>query len=286
VRLPDDELRAALRAEAAGHQPDREAILDRITMAATSAPVTRRRAPGQGPRVRMTAAAAAVAALLAGGGVANWALAGSNDAAPPLKTPVVAPSSPASTSSSAASGPAQPTSPAAPRSQSPSPASPSLASPSPASPSPASPKSPSANPSATAPGKGQPGNTRVEQGPLWSDGSVINGSSVVTVKTTEVLTALDVVIRVARTEGLVSRGGTKQTPGGSVTTSVTEEPNTLLYRFVLSTADTLEPGTYTFTAKYTYPAENRDAGGDTYEAVAATASAPDLNVYGNFYPAS
>jgi hypothetical protein len=280
MSISDDEMRSALRAEAARHQPDREAMLDRITMAATSEPVTRRRAPGRGPRVRVMAAAAAVVALFAGGGVANWALAG-NDAAPAP----VPPASPAPASSSPALPPPAVSSPARPSTA------PSSSAGGSASPSANSPKSPSAQPSKSvdaspspAPAKGQPGNTRVEQGPLWSDGSVVDGSSVVTLKVTEEVTSLEVVIRVARTEGLTSRGGTKRTPGGSVTTSVTEQADAFQYRFVLSTADRLPPGEYTFTARYSYPAETRDAGGDTYEVVASTGSSPPLNVYGNFYP--
>ncbi|BBH64032.1 hypothetical protein ACTI_07170 [Actinoplanes sp. OR16] len=104
-----------------------------------------------------------------------------------------------------------------------------------------------------------------------------------TLKTTEELRALDVVIRVARTDGFVPRGATKRTPGGSVTTSVTEEGDAYLYRFTLSSADTLAPGEYTFTAKYTYPGEGRNAGADTYTITASTASRPALDVSGDFY---
>ncbi|WP_433826586.1 hypothetical protein ACQP2E_31445 [Actinoplanes sp. CA-015351] len=270
MRLSDDELRAALRAEAAGHEPNREAMLDRIAMSATAQPVTRRRAAGhaprRGPKVRMAAAATAVVALFAGGGFANWALAGSNDAAPPpAPAPTTAPTSVPSPAPSATPSKVPSAKPA---------------------PSKTPPKAPSKTPAKTTPSatltKGQPGFTQVEQGPLWSDGSVVaEGSSVITLKTTEELTSLDVVIRVARTEGLVSRGATKQTPGGSVTASVTEEADALLYRFTLASADTLAPGTYTFTAKYTAAARN--AGGDTYEALASTTSSPSLDVYGNFY---
>ncbi|MBB2942534.1 cytoskeletal protein RodZ [Actinoplanes lutulentus] len=276
MRLSDDELRAALRAEAAGHEPDREAMLDRIAMSATAQPVTRRRAAGhaprRGPKVRMAAAATAVVALFAGGGFANWALAGSNDAAPPAPAPVPALTSAPQKEPSATSSKEPSEKPSKTPSRTPSSAAPSTA--------------PSKTPATATPSptltKGQPGFTRTEQGPLWSDGSVVaEGSSVITLKSTEELTSLDVVIRVARTEGLVSRGATKQTPGGSVTASVTEEADALLYRFTLASADTLDPGTYTFTAKYTAAARN--AGGDTYEVTASTASAPSLDVYGNFY---
>ncbi|MEU4423035.1 hypothetical protein AB0F81_20620 [Actinoplanes sp. NPDC024001] len=273
MRLSDDELRSALRAEAAAHRPDREAMLDRITQTAMN---PARPAQRRGSRTRMAAAAAAVVAVLAGGGVANWALAG--DADPDQAVPTPAPTTTAPAPSPVASAPspsALPSSPAA--SLAASQSAPQSAPQSPSAP----PSKPATSRPASKPATATP--PSVAQGPLWSDGSVApdGGASVITLKTTEQLTALEVVIRVARTEGLASRGGTKQTPGASVTTSVTEEPDALLYRFVLSSADTLAPGTYTFTAKYTHPAGSRDAGADTYQATATAASGP-IKVNGTF----
>ncbi|MBG0560388.1 hypothetical protein [Actinoplanes aureus] len=255
MRLSDDELRSALRAEAAAHRPDREAMLDRITTAAMSPDEGTAR---RGPRIRMAAAAAAVVAVFAGGGVANWALAGGSDRDDPAPTPAPSPTTATASPSPAASA-------SAPQRETPT-----------AEPTTRRPTSKPAEPTAT-----QPGNTRTE---LWSDGSVDpdGGASVVTLKAAEELTALEVVIRVARTDGLVARGGTKQTPGASVSATVTEEPDALVYRFVLSSADTLAPGTYTFTAKYTHPSETRNAGADTYQATATTASTP-LKVHGDFH---
>ncbi|BEL12126.1 hypothetical protein Q0Z83_103170 [Actinoplanes sichuanensis] len=282
MRPSDDRLRAALRAEADRHRPDRDAMLDRITLAAMQdTGHGRRRAvlPGgrRGPRVRVAAVVAAVVTVFGGGGVGTWALAGADDRDEAIPVPSVAPA----------------TTTASPVSTDPVSIAPSLpATGSPAE-SPAGRPTPSRTTSAATPSpsltKGQPGFTRVSQGPLWSDGSVdpdsgdTQGASVVTLKTTEELTALEVVIRVARTDGLVSRGGTKQVPGGSVSTTVTEEAGALLYRFTLSSADRLAPGTYTFTAKYTHPSGGRNAGGDTYEAI-ATAGGSALDVYGNFFP--
>ncbi|GIE26969.1 hypothetical protein Ait01nite_000140 [Actinoplanes italicus] len=265
MKFSDDQLRSALRSEAATHRPDRDAMLDRITTAAMQDTGHRRR----GPRVRVAAAVAAVVVVFGGGGVGTWALAGGDDreeAAPaPTAAPVTTAPSPVNTDPVSLT-----------------PTTPATTKPTPARTTPSS-RPTTAKPSPT-PTRGRPGNTRVEQGPLWSDGSVdpdsgdTQGASIVTLKTTAELTSLEVVIRVARTDGLASRGGTKQTPGASVTTRVDEEPGAYLYRFTLSSADTLAPGTYTFTAKYTYPSGGRDAGGDTYEATAGP-----LNVYGNFY---
>ncbi|GAA4972356.1 hypothetical protein [Actinoplanes utahensis] len=282
MRLSEEQLRAALRAEAEAHTPDREAMLDRISMAAMrESGSTRRHGPAgrRGPRVRMAAVAAAVVAILGGGGVGTWALAGADDRDEAEPAPTVAPAT---------------TVPGPPATAPVSAAPPSLATtrPSPARTTASSSRPPTTAPTTTAPSSApvteRPRNTRESQGPLWSDGSIdpdsgdTQGASVITLKTAEELTALEVVIRVARTDGLVSRGGTKQTPGASVTTSVTEEPGALLYRFTLASADTLAPGTYTFTAKYTHPSGGRDAAGDTYRAVAATGSA-SLDVYGDFF---
>ena len=287
MRLSDDQLRAALRAEAQAHIPDREAMLSRITAGAmresgslrSHATVARR-----GPRVRMAAVIAAVVAIFGGGGVGTWALAGADDRDEAAPAPTAAPTTTVPTTTVPRPAVTDPVSvtPSGPAATRPSPSRTTPAGSPPATSAPAT-----ATPAPTAT-KGQPGLTRAAEGPLWSDGSIdpdsgdTRGASVITLKTTERLTSLDVVIRIARTDGLVSRGGTKQTPGASVTTTVVEEPGTLLYRFTLASADTLEPGTYTFTAKYTYPSGGRDAGRDTYEAVATTGSA-SWDVYGDFY---
>ncbi|MEV4274864.1 hypothetical protein [Actinoplanes xinjiangensis] len=276
MKFSDDRLRAALRAEAATHRPDRDAMLDRITTSAMRDTGHGRRRLGL--RGRTGAVVAAAVAIFGGGGVGTWALTGADDRDPvnpalPVVTATATPR-PDGTSPTGGTPPAATTKPVPSR---------NTASARPGTSAPATPSS--------APTSRRPAGTGVSQGPLWSDGSIdpdsgdTSGASVVTLKTTETLTALDVVIRVARTDGLTSRGGTKQTPGASVTATVTEEPGAYLYRFTLSSADTLGPGTYTFTARYTYPSGGRDAGGDTYRAVATTA-AGGLAVQGDFAPTS
>ncbi|SDT72847.1 hypothetical protein [Actinoplanes derwentensis] len=253
MTIVEGELRAALRAEAAKHRPDREAMLDRITRTSMR---TRHAAPSPSPRLRMTGAAVAVAAVLGGGGFAQWALAGDGEPNP-VPTPVVTveptPSGPASPSTTGPSG------------------TPSAA------PSKSTRTRQSGQPSPSAAASSAPPADPAAQGALWSDGSVVPGgdsqaSSVVTVKTTERLTALEVTIRLARTDGLVSRGGSQQVPGASVTSTVTEEPDAIVYRFVLSSGDNLEPGTYTFYARYIHLDGGRDAGGDSYRATTTTAT--------------
>ncbi|BCJ42115.1 hypothetical protein GCM10010168_65070 [Actinoplanes ianthinogenes] len=289
--LSDDQLRSLLHAEAAAHRPDREAMLARITSTAINDPAPARQ---RGSRLRLAVVGALVALFGGGGFAAQWALAGQTDndqAIPSVSTPATpsaTPSTSGMSTSPPANGPSTKPATAAPiRSTTPTGA-------------PATPTATGTGPGAAtgtpvdpdpALTKGQPGYTRVEQGPLWSDGSIdpasgdTQGAGVITLKSTEKLTALTVTVRVAKTPGLTSRGGTKSVPGASVSTDVTERSEALLYTFTLASADEIAPGTYTFTAKYSYPAGGRNAGGDTYEAVATTAGGQSLDVYGNFYPA-
>ena len=276
MTLMDDELRAVLRAEAATHRPGREAMLDRITRTAMRAHLAER---SPAPRLRAGGAAVAVAAVLGAGGFAQWALAGDGSPRPePASVPAVSvpavpsPSTPAPVPSAAPPSSASPsagsTRPATPRRTSRSAAPPAAPASS------AVPASPSGGPTA--------------RGPLWSDGSIdpesgdTQGSSVVTVRTAERLTALEVTIGVTRTPGIVSRGGSQQVPGASVTSTVTEEADALTYRFVLSSGDVVEPGTYVFYARYRYAEGGRDASADSYGAVATTAGGAGVTVSGDF----
>jgi hypothetical protein len=256
MTLIESELRAALRAEAAAHRPDREAMLDRITRAAMRNRTAKNR---PGPRLKITGAAVAVAAVLGGGGFAQWAVAGDDGPRPEPAPTVVVSVTPAPSVAPSLSPTAKPST-RAPKSRTPS-------------------RSSSPSPSTAGPS--------TAQGALWSDGSVApdgdsQASSVVTVTTSERLTALDVTIRLNRTDGLVARGGSQQVPGASVTSTVTEEPSAFVYRFVLSSGDTLEPGTYTFYARYTYPEGGRDAGGDVYAAAATTEGGAAPRISGDF----
>ncbi|KUL21832.1 hypothetical protein [Actinoplanes awajinensis] len=293
MRLSDEQLRAALQAEAAAHQPDRDAMLARITSTAMNEPATAHRHTRRrnGPRLRLAIVGALVALTGGGGFAAQWALAGADGDDTDRAIPVV--SVPATTAPSASSAPPTGAHPVKPSATGGATGKPGGTGKPGTTTEPGTPASTGATtvPPTTGPTKGQPGNTRVEQGPLWSDGSIdpdsgdTQGAGVITLKTGERLTALTVTVRVARTTGLTSRGGAKSVPGASVTSNVTEQANALLYTFTLAPADEIAPGTYTFTAKYGYPAGGRNAGGDTYEAVATTAGGKSLDVYGNFYPA-
>jgi hypothetical protein len=266
----DDDLRALLRDAAAAHHPDRTVMLNRIAQNR----VTGRRPRGQA--VRLAGSALAVATVLGVGGVARWALADGDrpDVTAPGTTAAPSPSATASATASATrtatvttahTTPARSNTPATPKSGT----------------APATPR--------TGDGKlGSPGHTRVEQGPLWSDGSIdpdstdTLGLSDITLKVRAPITALDVTVRVALTPGLADQGAIHDVRDARIDSTVVHAPDALIYHFVLAEGATLTTGTYVFTAKYAHRKGGRDAGGDTYRARATTTAGGDLDVYGNF----
>ncbi|WP_173080721.1 hypothetical protein [Phytohabitans rumicis] len=208
--------------------------------------------------------------MLGLGGIASWALAAHTG---PDTTPAAPPPAtlPGTTGSAAPGSAAPPTSrPPASRPHSPTQApSPSSASPSPSR------------------VRGHPGDTQVEKGSLWSDGSIeVAGTDVsestVTLKAEADLTALDLTIRVVMTPGLGDQGATHDVTGGAITATVERRSGALLYHFVLREGTTLPAGTYRFTARYGHDGAGRDATDDTYEAFATDADRRRPHVYGNF----
>jgi hypothetical protein len=131
--------------------------------------------------------------------------------------------------------------------------------------------------------RGHPGDTQVEKGSLWSDGSVVaTGQSRVTLKAGADLTELELTIRVTTTAGLTPDGFLSSVD--TVAATVEKQPDALLYHFVLRSGSTLAAGTYEFTAKYGGGARN--ATEDTYEAYAFSVERKRIHVYGNFAPTS
>jgi hypothetical protein len=154
---------------------------------------------------------------------------------------------------------------------------------------PASPTStPAASPTATFT-PGAPGHTRVQQGFLWSDGSIDPGSSTswsqsdITLKNAKAMTALSVVLRLPDTPGLSSTGAWSTVPSGDIAITVTHRSGVLAYTFTLRAGATLAPGTYEFAGQYSHASGGRNADGDTYLAT-ASAGQESVEVYGNFFP--
>ncbi|MFF5081833.1 hypothetical protein ACFY36_32685 [Actinoplanes sp. NPDC000266] len=258
--MNEDFLRSELRHTLSEHTPDRAAMLNRIAANRTAK-------SSRGRRLRLAGAAAAVTTVLGLGGVAQWALAGEHEPAPPVAPPPV--TVPTTT---------------APATTSPTPsAAPSTTRPSRSSPSPATPTTP---PPATTEVRGHPGDTQVEKGTLWSDGSVVaDGRSQVTLKAGTALTTLDLILRLEPTTGLTT--GRVDSPDPRINATLTRDGDALLYRFTLAKGQTLPPGTYVFTARYNGDIKNRDAAQDTYEAFADTTVDDEnkrLHIYGNYFP--
>ena len=251
-----------LRRVLAEREPDRTAMLNRIAANRRSSRT------GWAQMLRLAGSALAVATVLGLGGVASWALAAINSpdaspaAPPPESVPVTVGSPSPSVSASPTSRPAtsRPYSPV--------------------------PSSPSSSPSASRPAvRGHPGDTQVEKGSLWSDGSIdpagtgASARSTVTIKASVALTELDLTIRVALTPGLADQGAGHD---DTITATVERRFDALLYHFVLREGATLPAGTYVFTARYGHDGESRDADDDTYEAFGFDADHRRPHIYGNF----
>lgn len=130
---------------------------------------------------------------------------------------------------------------------------------------------------------------RVEDGPLWSDGSVDDGSNAfwaqsnVTVKSAKPLTSLTVELRIARTEGVKPTGAWRSLPPDDFTSSTRTEDGFLVYRWELKKGRTAPAGTHVFAGQYDHAQGGRDAGPDRYTAT-AQAGAQQVDVRGDFAP--
>ncbi|WP_217144717.1 hypothetical protein [Streptomyces sp. AC627_RSS907] len=274
----DEELRARLHEAAGAHEPDRARILARVErgMAGQARPGLHRatRPPLLG-WARVAGATAAVAGVLAIGGYAVASAV--KDDAPPQRSVATSPTptpSPEGTSSRAPAPPADPSPSTAPGSTAPD--------------APASSSPPSSTATATA--TARPPASAVEDGPLWSDGSVDPHSndfwaqSNVTLKTGEPLTALTVELKVAQTGSVASTGAWRSLPEGDFTFTVDERDGFLVYRWTLKRGRTVPAGEWMFAGQYNHERGGRDAGGDRYTATATAPSSERLSVKGDFAP--
>ncbi|MFE0870938.1 hypothetical protein [Streptomyces rochei] len=276
----DEELRARLREAAGAHRPDRARILARVErgMAGGAAPAHHRatRPPLLG-WARVAGATAAVAGVLAVGGYTVASAV--KDDAPPQRSVATSPT-PAATPSPQDTADRMPAPPApettgstAPGSKSPD--------------APASSRPPAA--ASTATGSARPPASAVQDGPLWSDGSVDPHSndfwaqSNVTLKTGEPLTALTVELRVAQTGGVTSTGAWRSLPEDDFAFTVGERDGFLVYRWTLKEGRTVPAGEWMFAGQYDHDRGGRDAHGDRYSAT-ATATSGQLSVRGDFAP--
>ncbi|MGC0378093.1 hypothetical protein [Streptomyces sp. SAI-229] len=254
-----EELRARLHEAAGAHEPDRERMLARVErgMAGPARPEHRAaRRPVFG-WFRVAGATAAVAGVLAVGGYAVASSVG--DEKPPQRQVAASPTP--TRSPEATSRPPEPS----------------------ADPTPDPPERPrntATPPAGTPSSSGSPEKppAGVEDGPLWSDGSVDPHSnefwaqSNVTLKTTERLTSLTVELRIAQTGGVTSTGAWRSLPEDDFALSVDERDGFLVYVWTLKDGRTVEPGEWVFAGQYDHERGGRDAGEDTYTARAGTGS--------------
>jgi hypothetical protein len=273
MRTPHDELRAGLREAAGAYEPDRARILARVERGMAAGPEekrSRRRAtrPPLLGWARVVGATAAVSGILAMGGYALASVVKS-DETPADPTVSVSPM-PTPSPDATSRAPVQPApQPSGGNAQDEKPSS-----------TPA-PKPKASNTAAAPAAKG------VEDGPLWSDGSVDPHSndfwaqSNVTIKTSEQLTALTVELKVADTGGVTSTGAWRSLPEDDFELTVAERDGFLVYTWVLKEGRKVSPGEWVFAGQYDHTRGGRDAKDDTYT-VTAEAGGEQLSVKGDF----
>ncbi|MGW0420813.1 hypothetical protein [Streptomyces sp. NPDC003015] len=262
------ELRARLRDAAGAHEPNRERILARIErgMSEQTRPDHRATRPPVYGWVRVVSATAAVACVL---GLGGYAVASAVKDEPPAQKSVAATGTPDS-SPDATSRPPAPS-----------------ADPTPSTTPPHRAERPSGTPSGTPSASGGVRASGVEDGPLWSDGSVDPHSnefwaqSNLTFKTSEQLTALTVELRIAQTGGVTDAGAWRSLPEDDFTLTVAEKDGFLVYTWVLKDGRTVPKGEWVFAGQYNHQRGGRDAKDDGYTAT-ATAKSGDLAVKGGF----
>ncbi|MBG0856300.1 hypothetical protein I2W78_31715 [Streptomyces spinoverrucosus] len=267
-----DELRARLHEAAEAHQPDRVRMLARIERGmaeeARGAGGHRATLPPVFGWLRVAGATAAVAGVLAVGGYAVASAVKDEPAPPQGKVAVTATPTPSPDATSRP--PAFPVTPPSPESREEETGTPSA-------PTPTAPVSPTTEPPAAG----------VEDGPLWSDGSVDPHSndfwaqSNVTVEAREQLTELTVRLRIAQTGGVSSTGAWRSLPEQDFDLTVGEQDGFLVYTWVLKEGRTVPAGEWVFAGQYDHERGGRDAKDDRYTAT-ATAGDRQLSVAGDF----
>ncbi|MET7278898.1 hypothetical protein ABZS29_11765 [Kribbella sp. NPDC005582] len=249
----NEELNRRLREAAEAHEPNRARIAARVERGLadpTVRPRTRSLARS-GPRAAIVGVIAA--ATLATGGLAVAAIGGIPSPpapAPAVPTPIVTPA------------PSKPS--ARPTSTSP---------------------RPTTNPPSTRPPA--PADSRIQDGPLWSQGSIDAHSNLywaqsdLILKTAQPLTSLTVELRIAQT-GRVQKTGNWQTlPNDDFTVIVEESGGTLLYRWTLKQGRTAPAGQHEFAAQYNHATGVRTVKRDSYR-VHAQSSDGSSTVWGGF----
>ncbi|MFE4002314.1 hypothetical protein ACFX43_26410 [Nocardioides sp. YIM B13467] len=262
----NDEISRRLREAAAAHEPNRARILARVERGAAD-PDVRRRTPSiarSWPRAAIVGVVSA--ATLATGGLAVAAAIGG---APLLPATAPAPTVPSPTVTSPTVTP------------SPTPSSRTTTTTGPA---------PVPSPSPTwGSARPTPDESRVEDGPLWSEGSLDPHSTIywaqsnLTLETTKPLTSVTVELRIAQTGGIWSTGSWQTLPSEDFTVTVRESGRALIYRWALKPGRTVPAGRHEFASQYNHETGVRSVERDSYHVDAQTADG-SFAVRGGFSP--
>ncbi|OIJ26791.1 hypothetical protein [Nocardioides luteus] len=262
----NDEISRRLREAAAAHEPDRARILARVERGTADPGVRRRTASIARSWPRAAIVGLVATATLATGGLAVAAAIGGAPllpaTAPPAPTvpsptatpPTVTPSPTPSSRTTTTHGPAPAPSPA--------------------------PTWGSAHPTPS-------NDSRAEDGPLRSEGSLDPHSTIywtqnnLTLETTEPLTSVTVELRIAQTGGVRNTGSWQTLPGDDFTVTVEEPGGVLLYRWVLEPGRTVPAGRHEFASQYNHATGVRDLEHDSYR-IDAHSSGGSFAVWGGF----
>ncbi|MCX5583125.1 hypothetical protein [Streptomyces erythrochromogenes] len=266
----NEELTGRLRAAAEAHQPDRARILARVERGMSGAPAGPRESSGTRPWPRVALASLATAGILAVGGFAVASIVQSPPARPEI--------------------PATPAAPSAPGTPHPTPSAPTTGGPTAPDRSPSTTPSTSPSPAASGgAGSTRPGSAHVQDGPLWSAGSLDASSNTywaqsnITLKTTQPLTALTMELRITQTGGVQSTGSWRTLPADDFTVTVQHEDGAVVYRWTLKPGRTVPAGQHVFAGQYNHAAGEREAKHDGYR-VDANGPRGALSVWGGFTP--
>lgn len=252
----NEETTRRLREAAEARQPDRARMLARVERSATGTAAPRRARSTARSWPKVALAGLATSAILATGGLAVADIVRTpspshTPAAPAAPSPTVAPRpTPSARASTAATAPARSIAPS------------------------------TSHPTPLA------GN-RVENGSLWSEGTMDATSTVywaqnnLTLKTTQQLTSLTVEVRVAQTGGVLSTGTWRTLPSDDFTVTVRQVGGALVYRWVLNQGRTVPAGQHEFAVQYNHATGTRDVTRDSYR-VDAQASGGSSAVWGGF----
>ncbi|MFB6720606.1 hypothetical protein ACFCV3_10615 [Kribbella sp. NPDC056345] len=251
----NEEINRRLREAAEAHEPNRARIVARVERGLAD-PTMRHRTRSiarSGPRAAIVALIAA--ATLATGGLAVAAIGGVPSRPAPAPSPAVR--SPLVTST--------PTPSPRPTSTSPAPTTTVTARPTP------------------------PPDSRFQNGPLWSEGSIDPDSNIywaqnnLVLRTTQPLTSLTVELRIAQTGAVRKTGNWQTLPSNDFTVTVQESRDALRYRWILKPGRTAPAGRHQFAAQYNHATGVRTGKRDSYH-VHAQSSGGSSTVWGGFTP--